>query len=84
MKPTKYGKAGSSIFTIDNKKCPIIISYYKYSSVSNLVIQYSYDVPDNTFKKSGFEYITRKEFYTKLREIESNLKGKIYIKKSMV
>jgi len=84
MKPTKYGKAGSSIFTIDNKKCPIIISYYKYSSVSNLEIQYNYNCPDNTFNRDDFEYITRKEFYTKLREIESNLKGKIYIKKSMI
>jgi len=80
MKPTKYGKAGSSIFTIDGHLTPTFI----FSNAAGTSIQYNYDVPDNTFKKSGFEYITRKEFYIKLREIESNLKGKIYIKKSMI
>jgi len=79
-KPTRYGKAGSSIFTIEGQLTPT----YIFSCVGYLNIQYNYDVPNNTFNKPGFEYITRKEFYTKLREIESNLKGKIYIKKSMI
>ena len=79
MKPTKYGKAGSSIFTIEGHLTPTFIFY-----VAGLYIEYNYDVPDNTFKKSGFEYITRKEFYIKLREIESDLKVKIYIKKSTI
>ena len=79
-KPTKYGKAGSSIFIIEGHLTPT----YIFSYVGYLSVEYNYNIPDNTFKKSGFEYISRKEFYTKLREIESNLKVKIYIKKSMI
>jgi hypothetical protein len=80
MKTIEYGKAGSSIFTIEGHLTPT----YIFSCVGYLSIQYNYDVPDNTFNRDSFEYITKKEFYTKLREIESNLKVKIYIKKSMV
>jgi hypothetical protein len=79
---TKYGKTKCGIFTIEGGNTPTCIHFYPLSYGASIEVSYRYDVPDNTIKNDSFEEISRKEFYKKLREIESNLGGKIYIKKT--
>lgn len=84
MKPTKYGKSNNSLFTIaiwnGGLVTPTCLFHHSYSYGSHTVVSYRYDVPDNTVKSDGFEYISRSEFYKMLREIEADQKVKITVK----
>jgi len=86
MTPTKYGKSTNSLFTISihngSLVTPTCIFRYNYSYGASTEIKYRYDVPSNTLKSDGFEYISRSEFYKILREIESDQKVKITVKRT--
>lgn len=82
MQTTKYGKAEHSIFTIEGFKTPTCIFFYEFTFGHYIEVCYCYDVDGNTLKHEKFTYISKKEFYAQLKEIEANLKGKIFVKRT--
>jgi len=88
MKTPKYGKAGSAIFTIDFNDgklvTPTCISLYNFIEGGRCIVDYRFNVPKFTIENTDFMPIKKFEFYSKLREIEKNIGGKIYIKNNWV
>ena len=82
MKTTNYGKTDSAIFTIEGFRTPMCIFFHAFSWGARASVEYRYDTDNNTIKHREFAYISRKEFYTRLKEIEANIEGKIFVKRT--
>lgn len=89
MKKTNFGITPCSIFTIEKiddllprTVTPMCIHYFGYSTGMSLSINYRYDVPANTVGHEGIQYISKKMFDKKIKELEKEMGITISIKTS--